>query len=379
MLLAEAVFFGKRATKRVTASIVVVCLGVGLSTVTDTQARYLYICAGADTFHRGNMGSCRPVTSVHAGAESANCRCQLRSKCAIICCVEANNLVSVVAKAAEVLQRPFQRALAWGRGAQMGSNLLGWAVGGGAVVSTALYQIWAGTKQKELQAGSMQVRAPGISVSSVHTLKHKTAWRCSAVSALKKCVLDMVGPRYFWWLKVSVQTCAPENVRAGSTPTIQACSMMDAHIHKGTVCAQLLNEYSPIAAGMLAVLVPAFEPMGWGTREAGTLLGFEYTWPAIAAIAVSAVLGLLVSLSTFLVRAGFAAQHVLWHQTCAWPGNFFSHGNSCKDVAALLRAACLLQWTAANICRLGLLVNCEPCSCYGCTYRMGPDDLGAEQ
>ncbi len=42
----------------------------------------------------------------------------------------------------------------------MGSNVLGWAVGGGAVVSTALYQIWAGTKQKELQAGSMQARAP---------------------------------------------------------------------------------------------------------------------------------------------------------------------------------------------------------------------------
>jgi solute carrier family 35 protein E3 len=71
----------------------------------------------------------------------------------------------------------------------------------------------------------------------------------------------------------------------------------------GGRAAQLLNEYSPIAAGMLAVLVPTFEPMGWRTREAGTLLGFEYTWPAIVAIAISAILGLLVSLSTFLVRA----------------------------------------------------------------------------
>ncbi len=42
---------------------------------------------------------------------------------------------------------------------QMGSNFIGWAVGGGAVASTALYQIWAGTKQKELGAGSMQVFA----------------------------------------------------------------------------------------------------------------------------------------------------------------------------------------------------------------------------
>ena len=45
---------------------------------------------------------------------------------------------------------------------QMGSNLVGWAVGGGAVASTALYQIWAGTKQKELGAGSMQVFASPI-------------------------------------------------------------------------------------------------------------------------------------------------------------------------------------------------------------------------
>lgn len=65
--------------------------------------------------------------------------------------------------------------------------------------------------------------------------------------------------------------------------------------------AQLLNEYSPIAAGMLSVLVPIFEPVGWGARAPGTLLGYAYTWPAIAAIAISAILGLLVSLSTFLV------------------------------------------------------------------------------
>ena len=78
VLLAEAIFFGKRATRKVVAAIVVVCCGVGLSTVTDTQ---------------------------------------------------------------------------------MGSNMVGWAVGGGAVLSTALYQIWAGSKQKELGAGSMQVSA----------------------------------------------------------------------------------------------------------------------------------------------------------------------------------------------------------------------------
>lgn len=74
MLLAEAVFFRKRSSRKVVASIMLVCLGVGLSTVTDTH---------------------------------------------------------------------------------MGSNATGWLVGLGAITATAAYQIWAGTKQKELSVGSM--------------------------------------------------------------------------------------------------------------------------------------------------------------------------------------------------------------------------------
>lgn len=64
---------------------------------------------------------------------------------------------------------------------------------------------------------------------------------------------------------------------------------------------QLLNEYSPIAAGFLGILIPIFEPVGWASAEPGTLLGYKYSTAAIIAIAVSALLGLLVSLSTFLV------------------------------------------------------------------------------
>lgn len=37
VLAAESVFFGKRASRKVVAAIVIVCMGVGLSTVTDTQ------------------------------------------------------------------------------------------------------------------------------------------------------------------------------------------------------------------------------------------------------------------------------------------------------------------------------------------------------
>ena len=70
---------------------------------------------------------------------------------------------------------------------------------------------------------------------------------------------------------------------------------------------QLLDQYAPIAAGMLAVLVPIMEPVGLNAgslspeARANTLLGYHYTFGAVIAIAVSAGLGLLVSLSTFLV------------------------------------------------------------------------------
>lgn len=64
---------------------------------------------------------------------------------------------------------------------------------------------------------------------------------------------------------------------------------------------QLLHQYCPIAAGFLAVLVPIMEPVGFSMATKDTLLGYEYTPMAVVAIAVSAVLGLLVSLSTFLV------------------------------------------------------------------------------
>lgn len=65
---------------------------------------------------------------------------------------------------------------------------------------------------------------------------------------------------------------------------------------------QLLDQYAPIAAGMLAGLVLVREPVGrLGTPDPDTLLGFPYSAASVVAIAVSAGLGLLVSLSTFLV------------------------------------------------------------------------------
>lgn len=101
------------------------------------------------------------------------------------------------------------------------TSFMGLLVGTAAIVVTAMYQVWAGSKQKELQTGSMQ----------------------------------------------------------------------------------LLHQYTPLAAVMLAVLVPVLEPVGLFDRSpnAHTLLGYTYSLSSVIAIAISSVLGLLVSLSTFLV------------------------------------------------------------------------------
>ncbi len=99
------------------------------------------------------------------------------------------------------------------------TNVVGMAVGVAATLVTALYQIWAGTKQKELKASSMQ----------------------------------------------------------------------------------LLAGYTPQAALFLALLVPIMDPIGLRYHAPGTLLGYQYTAAAVGAILISAALGLLVSLSTFLV------------------------------------------------------------------------------
>ena len=77
--------------------------------------------------------------------------------------------------------------------------------------------------------------------------------------------------------------------------------MLCLHAALGANSFQLLHQYSPLAAMMLGVLVPCLEPLGIKDPGPGTLRGYDYTPMAAVAIAISAVLGLAVSLSTFLV------------------------------------------------------------------------------
>lgn len=65
---------------------------------------------------------------------------------------------------------------------------------------------------------------------------------------------------------------------------------------------QLLEQSSPISAALVAVMV-MWENTGLGSSNPGpdTIIGFPYSFPLVVAITISALLGLLVSLFTFLV------------------------------------------------------------------------------
>jgi hypothetical protein len=200
VILIEAALFGKIPPVRIVASVLVVCLGIGIATITDSElitniygllVRWLGLRCG------GCWGGGWGRLLGRLGPLACCCRCCCRAGA----CGDASRgwLSPPAADAADA----------------------GPQVGVAATVMTALYQIWAGSKQKELRASSMQ----------------------------------------------------------------------------------LLHQYTPQAALMLAVLIPMAEPLGLSpaSRSPETIIGFPYgTWNLLA-ILLSAALGLLVSLSTFLV------------------------------------------------------------------------------
>ena len=75
---------------------------------------------------------------------------------------------------------------------------------------------------------------------------------------------------------------------------------------------QLMHQYSPWAALLLGILVPIFEPLGLTQAGPDTLLGFPYTPAVVTAVASTALLGLAVSLSTFLVIGATSSVTFKW-------------------------------------------------------------------
>ena len=64
---------------------------------------------------------------------------------------------------------------------------------------------------------------------------------------------------------------------------------------------QLLHQYVPKAAVLLAIVVLGAEPIGWTNPTEDTILGYNWTPIAAFIIVLSAVLSLMVNLSTFLM------------------------------------------------------------------------------
>ena len=63
---------------------------------------------------------------------------------------------------------------------------------------------------------------------------------------------------------------------------------------------QLLHAVAPVAVALLGIMIPVMEPVGFNNPGPGTILGYELTVTAASWIIVSCVLGLLVTMSTFL-------------------------------------------------------------------------------
>lgn len=63
---------------------------------------------------------------------------------------------------------------------------------------------------------------------------------------------------------------------------------------------QLLHQVAPTAVGLLAVLIPIIEPVGFSNPGPGTILGFSFSSSAVAWILFSSCLGLVVTLTTYL-------------------------------------------------------------------------------
>lgn len=70
---------------------------------------------------------------------------------------------------------------------------------------------------------------------------------------------------------------------------------------------QLLHQAAPSAVVLLSVLIPIMEPVGFSNPVEGTLLGYQLSPASATAILISSVLGLIVTLSAFLIIGATSA------------------------------------------------------------------------
>lgn len=201
-------------------------------------------------------------------------------------------------------------------------NLPGMLMGVACVFATAGYNVLAGSKQKQLAASALP--------SSPHCLccwdtasgtcgRHGSAWslqrlvvlhliRLSSVLALVWNVWRQRRHTYPHGLSAVGQQCTFVGLRMRHIPlpaTTTSAGIADS--------SQLCLCFSPLAAAMLLTALPLLEPAAvmsffrpWAP-DAAAAPSFQATPAAILVVLLSAALGLLVTLSTFLVIGATSA------------------------------------------------------------------------
>lgn len=113
---------------------------------------------------------------------------------------------------------------------------------------------------------------------------------------------------------------------------------------------QLLHQYVPLAAGLLLTTVFIAEPIGLIDPSKDTLIGYPYDFYSVFTIFISAVLGLLVNLSTFLVIGATSSltYNVVGHvkTLIILAGGVFFFGDSinAKKIGGIGLAMCGIVW-----------------------------------
>eukprot|EP00958_Prasinococcus_capsulatus_P006731 scaffold626_cov409-Prasinococcus_capsulatus_cf.AAC.13 len=152
--------------------------------------------------------------------------------------------------------------------------------------------IFLGKKQSWKVKLSIVVELPWLQFTTCPSTCWACAWQLAPFSPLR-CIS--------FGQEASNESSPSTQIRYGVLPG-ESCiiSSMTRCVGWST---QLLDQFSPVAAGMLAVCIPILEPLGLGAggETRSTLLGYNMTFGAALAIAISSVLGLLVNYSTFLV------------------------------------------------------------------------------
>lgn len=156
IIILEAVWFSKLPSRLELAAVALLCIGVTLATVSDSEVSILH------TACLGNHHAC--VCSLPQIQFSSGFQCPEIFKLVCTCrlCMEALSLLLEAfedsAHHIQALGSGYGHATQSGAGlvwhSQVTANLPGLLMSGLAIWTTSIYQIWAGTKQKEYQVTS---------------------------------------------------------------------------------------------------------------------------------------------------------------------------------------------------------------------------------